>query len=36
MIVLNTSKKVYKEIYNKSIYNRKFIITFTINKYNYN
>ena len=32
IITLNTSKKVYKKIYNKPIYNRKSIIIFTKNK----
>jgi len=32
MTILNTSKKIYKETYNKSIYNRKSIIISTINK----
>ena len=30
--ILNINKRVYKETYNKSIYNRKSIIIFTINK----
>jgi len=32
MITLNISKKVYKETYNKLIYNKKSIIIFIINK----
>jgi len=32
MTILNTSKNIYKETYNKFIYNRKSIIIFTINK----